>query len=518
MSVRTPVLMLGLDAAELSLIERFIAQGKLPALARLLREGCFGRLRSPALSFAGGVWPSFYAGQDVPWHGIFHNKLWRPSAMRCEVPTDRWITSRPFWEHLGEQGHRVCIVDVPMILGEPHPVNGLYLGGWGTHDLISSGSWPSGLWSELRRRYGRPIMPKEHFGPQTARSLEELAASLLRSTEQMQRIAMDLLGREPWDFACVVFGATHRVGHYLWDLSQLDGDALSTRRREALESALLGIYQATDSAIAHILDQAGEDTLVMAFALHGMGPNPGWSDLVPEILEAVEHSNTGLDPKKGLLYALRRRLPIQWVRPLIESLPMSVTDRLVSIWSARMFDWTVTTQFPLPMDHAGYIRVNLQGRERDGIVSMTDAYPEACAVIERIFLGLRDRDTGRCIAQKVVHAFAQAPPSASYRDLMPDLIVQWQEPAATASRELYCDAAPSFRFTVPRRLPSGRSGNHTGHGWFVARGPGVARGQRLDGYDILDLAPTVLAVLGADRRTEFQGRPMDLSGRQTDDH
>ena len=142
MSARTPVLMLGLDAAELSLIERFIAEGRLPALARLRQGGCFGRLHSPALSFAGGVWPSFYTGQDVPWHGIFHNKLWRPSAMRCEVPTDSWITSRPFWEPLGEQGHRVCIIDVPMILGRPRPVNGLYLGGWGTHDLISSGSWP----------------------------------------------------------------------------------------------------------------------------------------------------------------------------------------------------------------------------------------------------------------------------------------------------------------------------------------------------------------------------------------
>jgi predicted AlkP superfamily phosphohydrolase/phosphomutase len=438
--------------------------------------------------------------------------------MRCEVPTDRWITSRPFWEHLGEQGHRVCIVDVPMILGKPRPVNGLYLGGWGTHDLISSGAWPSTLWNELRRRHGQPIMPKEHFGPQTAGALESLTASLLRSTEQMQRIATDLLGRERWDFACVVFGATHRVGHYLWDLSQLDSDTLPASRREALETALLSIYQATDHAIARVLDQVGDDTLVITFALHGMGPNPGWSDLVPEILEAAHHSSTGQVPSKGLLYALRRRLPMQWIRPLIERLPMSVTDRLVSLWSARMFDWTVTTQFPVPMDHAGYLRINLQGRERDGIVAGTAAYTEACAAIERVFLGLRDRDTGRCIAQQVVHAFAQAPPSASYRDLMPDLIVQWQDPAATQSRELYCDAAPSLHFTVPRRLPSGRSGNHTGRGWFIACGPGVARGQRLDGHDILDLAPTVLAYLGADCRPEFQGRPMDLHRGRIDDH
>src|SRR5689334_1485958 len=117
----TPVLMLGLDAADLSLIERLLDKGELPALAQLKRRGCFGRLRSPADLYAGGVWPSFYTGQDVAWHGIYHNKLWRPEAMRCEVPTDRWLGSRPFWEDLGEQGYRVCVVDVPMILGDPRP-------------------------------------------------------------------------------------------------------------------------------------------------------------------------------------------------------------------------------------------------------------------------------------------------------------------------------------------------------------------------------------------------------------
>ena len=240
MRARTPVLMLGLDAAELTLIERMIAAGKMPALAALRARGCFGALESPAEAYAGAVWPSFYTGCDVPWHGIFHNKLWRPDAMRCEVPDDRWIASRPFWEGLGARGLRLCIIDVPMILGEPRPINGLYLGGWGTHDLISKGSEPKTLWRELERRYGAPLMPVEHFGPQTGATLERLADSLLRSTEQMERIACDLLARERWDFACVVFGATHRAGHYLWDLSQLEENALSQEQRRRLGSAQIG--------------------------------------------------------------------------------------------------------------------------------------------------------------------------------------------------------------------------------------------------------------------------------------
>ena len=510
MRARTPVLMLGLDAAELTLIERMIAAGKMPALAALRARGCFGALESPAEAYAGAVWPSFYTGCDVPWHGIFHNKLWRPDAMRCEVPDDRWIASRPFWEGLGARGLRLCIIDVPMILGEPRPINGLYLGGWGTHDLISKGSEPKTLWRELERRYGAPLMPVEHFGPQTGATLERLADSLLRSTEQMERIACDLLARERWDFACVVFGATHRAGHYLWDLSQLEENALSQEQRRRLGSARDDIYAAVDRALAAVLEKATPDTLVIAFAVHGMGPNPGWGDLAADILDAA-FASVARAPKKGLLYSLRRRLPFAWVRPLLERLPMTVTDRLVSLWSSGMYDWRTTRQFPVPMDHAAYVRVSLRGRERDGIVATGEEYDSACAALERLFLGLRDRTTSRPIASQVVRAYAEAPALATHRALLPDLVVPWDGPRAAETRELYSAESPTFRYAVPRRLPSGRSGNHTGRGWFVAAGTGVAPGRRVDGHDILDLAPTVLRWLGAPPSAELQGRPIPLA-------
>ena len=506
MKARTPILMIGLDAAEWTVIERLLDEGKLPRLAELRERGCYGALRSPAVSYAGGVWPSFYTGKDVPWHGIFHNKLWRAEAMRCEVPTERWIASRPFWERLGQQGYRMCIVDVPMILGKPPPIDGVYLGGWGTHDLIAKGSWPRTLWSELCARFGAPIMPPEYFGLQTHDALARLTDAMLQSIEQFERIVCELLRREAWDFSCVVFGATHRIGHYLWDLSQLEQSALSDACKEQLSGALTRVYQATDEALGRVLEQVAPETIVVAFAVHGMGPNPGWSDLVPDILDAAYRQTARSAPRTGLLYEMKRRLPFEWVRPLLRRLPMELTDRLVSIWSARMYDWNTTRHFPVPMDHAGYVRVNLRGRERDGIVEAGADYDEACSAVERIFMGLRDRDTGRPIVSEIMRAFATTVATAPYRALIPDLIIHWQDLPATRSRELYCEHLPSFRFDVPKRLPSGRSGNHTDRGWFIAAGAGIKAGVRIEDYDILDLAPTVLRELGAETWPELQGR------------
>src|SRR5262245_53562349 len=110
MGHHAPVVVIGLDAAELSLIERGCDEGKLPALAALRRQGCFGRLESDATIFAGAVWPTFYTGKRLPWHGIYHDQLWRHEKMRFEMVHDRWLSAQPFWELLGRE-YRVAIVD-----------------------------------------------------------------------------------------------------------------------------------------------------------------------------------------------------------------------------------------------------------------------------------------------------------------------------------------------------------------------------------------------------------------------
>jgi predicted AlkP superfamily phosphohydrolase/phosphomutase len=506
------VMMLGLDAAELGLIRRWIAAGRLPALAALTARGRFGALTSPADSYAGGVWPSFWAARPVPEHGIYHNKLWRAAAMRLEVPTDDWLRARPFWESAAAAGLRVCALDVPMVLGRPRPVNGVYLGGWGTHDLIARGSWPPGLWAEIEARHGQPLMPPEHFGRQDGAALLALRERLLAATGQMRRIALDLLAHEQWDLACIVFGATHRAGHYLWDLSQIDAAALDPAERVRLEDALAEVYAAVDAAVGEICAGLDEDTLVLAFAVHGMGPNPGWADLLADMLADAGRARGAAAPRRGLLFALKSVVPFHWVRPLLTRLPAAASNRLVALWSARMLDWATTRHFPLPMDHAGYLRINLQGRERDGIVPPGPAYDALLDELATLIMSLRASASGHPLAAAVERPW-QEQPQAAERDLLPDLLVTWAGPRVGEVREVVSDLVPGWRFAVPARLPSGRAGNHLGHGWFVAAGPGVVPGEAAGG-DIVDLVPTAAAALGLAPDPAWHGRPLNLQGNE----
>lgn len=83
----TPVIMIGLDAADHAIVETLLADGRMPVLAALRARGRSGTLSTDAEAYAGGVWPSFYTGRRVARRGIYHNKLWRAAAMRIEVPT-----------------------------------------------------------------------------------------------------------------------------------------------------------------------------------------------------------------------------------------------------------------------------------------------------------------------------------------------------------------------------------------------------------------------------------------------
>jgi predicted AlkP superfamily phosphohydrolase/phosphomutase len=502
------VLMLGLDAADHGMVQDLARDGRLPNLASLADTGVSGRLDSPAALYAGGVWPSFYTGRNVPSHGVFHNKQWRPETMRVEVPTDEWTSSRPFWEDWRGSDIDTVIVDVPMVLGRPRPLHGVYVGGWGTHDLISRGSWPKPVWRDLERGFGVPLMPVEHFGQQTDDSLSDLSAILQRSTSQMRDVAIDLLERHPWRFACIVFGAAHRAGHYLWDRSQV---ARRTKRGADTHAPcrdLLEIYESLDTAVGDVTRHAPDGTLVIVFAVHGMGPNPGWSDLFPTILASLDQHRTGRRPRRGWLYQFKQAVPHHWVRPLLRALPTAATNRLVELWSRRMHDWSATRYFPMPMDEAGYVRINLRGREREGIVADGAEYDEACAEVETLVASLRDEATGQPIAGAALRAYRDAGPLESGRRLVPDLIFPWTGPPAATTKRIVSSVLPDFKFEVPALLPSGRSGNHTGQGWFIASGPGIHAGTRVDGYGVIDLLPTIYGSLGCEMDPQLPGRPI----------
>jgi predicted AlkP superfamily phosphohydrolase/phosphomutase len=357
-------------------------------------------------------------------------------------------------------------------------------------------------------------MPAEHYGPQTAAGLARLRSDLLAASRQMGTLSASLLAREAWDLFLAVLGTPHRAGHYLWDLSQVDLSALPADLQQRLEHALVDVYRACDDALAELLARVPRDATILVFALHGMGRNPGWSDHCAEILARILAADGGAAPKATFVSGVDRILPRGLIRPITNRLPERLQNALVTRWYGGMVDPRTTRCFPLLMDLAGYLRINLKGRESAGIVEAGREYEELCRALATAFLGLRDIRTGAPIVERVYHVDELAPRDAPYRDALPDLVVTWTDVSAIDSPGVRSVEVGELRWQPVGRLPSGRSGNHRGKGWFVAVGDGIEPGTRADGHRIVDLAPTVVHWLGAEQPPDFQGEPIPaLCGR-----
>jgi predicted AlkP superfamily phosphohydrolase/phosphomutase len=501
-----PVILIGIDAAEIDVLDGLVSKGRMPNLAKLREQGRRGRLQTEPPHFLSLVWSTFFCSSRLGEQGWYFNKIWNPDRQCLQYLDPAWLPVEPFWLSL-DPSYRIAIMDLPYVASLPTSPNMTLLNGWQCHDDFGRRDFPSGLWRQLTARHGKPCMSAEVFGPQTASTLLAQREEVLHANRQFADICADLLTRERYDLFLAVFGAVHRGSHYLWDLSQIDGGHVDGETRSMLEKSLEDCYTSADDALGRVLAAAPQDARVVVFGLHGMGRNDGWYEVLPRLLEHI-HSGGASAPKRGMLFRIKQALPWTLVRQVTRRIPIAWNKALIPLWSGRMYDWPNTKYFALPMDYNGYVRLNLQGREKHGSLAPADA-DRVLAELDAALCSFRDIETGKPVIRGTIRVDELVAPAAPRRRFLPDLVVLWDPPHPLwESSGLISDRFGEIRWPKGRRLASGRSGNHTSHGWFVAKGPGIRAGLSALTYDTADLIPTVFEWLGAPRPSHFAGRPI----------
>jgi predicted AlkP superfamily phosphohydrolase/phosphomutase len=504
-----PLVMIGLDAVDGFELRRLMAAGSLPNLAKLMHQGRFRQLHNEAPGLVSATWRSFVNGLPVDKHGWYFRKVWRPDRGRLEFADPSWLRLQPFWQHLCGGPYRLGIIDVPHApAAPPNGFPGFYLNGWQCHDQGPQAAAPQELWRELEARFGRPKLAPERYGRQTEASLLELRAQTIEATEQIRHIAAWLLGRERCDLFLIVLGGGHRAGHYLWDTSQIDGTAVVPRSRELLATALGEVYAACDRAIGRIVEAAPSGSRIAVFALHGMGPNPGWTERFSDILALLHGSRARRKPSVSLRGRIRRSLQSPMMTRTTRLLPDNLHRRLAGFWSARMFDWKQTRFFDVPADVCGNVRVNLRGRDPGGIVRRGAEFDALCDELVEALSSLEDLETGEPIVAAVDRIDRVVAPDAPFRHVLPDLAVHWAGRPLGDSIGVRSPRHGELLWERGQKLGSGRSGNHRAEGWLVAAGAGIMPGAA-PAASTLDLVPAIFHALGAPPPPEIASRPFE---------
>lgn len=399
------VVVIGMDAAEPSLIEKWIDKGYLQNLAAIRKKGSYCRLNSSADWLAGSPWPTFYTGTLPVHHGFYHYLQWKSDKMDYERPNPNWITAVPFWRQLGK-GYKVIEVDVPLTF-PPTPINGIVISNWASHDrLYPPLSYPKDKIDWVKKNLGDLPISDEVGGLQEFDDLMKLKDELILANEKEAELVTSLLQSEDWNLFLCCFSSTHRAGHKFWDTTNVK-DKLTDEQTVQFNNCLKEIYLSCDIAIGKILKLVPDDASIFIVSLHGMGENTTLSDkILPKMISAVMNPKARTTEKQNnsIIKKARNLIPLELRSNLRKLLPVWLQDKMTAYWRMAGIDWSKTQVFNMIADLQGYIRINLKGREKEGIVENGKEYDELCSKLIDGLKTFYDEDTNEPVIESIVRS------------------------------------------------------------------------------------------------------------------
>lgn len=446
----TRVLVVGLDALDPDLVGAWLPE--LPNLRHLTESGIWGPLQSIVQPVTPAAWTSAITGRNQGHFG-FTDFLYRPEpGYRLDLVHSGAVGCPRLWDLAAAAGFRSLAVGVPV--GYP-PVaipGGASVACFMAPSLRRPLTNPADLQPEVLGATTQPYLLDVAI-EEGERDRDALAAQLLELDRQRFDITRHLLRTRPWELAFTVCIGTDRVGHYFMRFQD------PAHRRHPGPSpyaeTMLRHYQLCDRRLGELLEEAGPDTAVLVVSDHGM---------------------QRLD---GRVFLNRWLLDHGYLR-LAEPRRDSRSIRTAAV------DWPSTRAWA--SGYGGQVHVNVQGRDALGCVP-PERVDELCREIAGGLQDVQGPDGGPLPVTTLPgrHLF-----DGPHADRCPDLCVQFDGLHWLASDRV--DEGPLVEPVAPGGVDDG---SHAPRGWFALAGPGVPAQGRYDALHLLDVAPTVLDLLGA---------------------
>ena len=489
------VLVLGLDGATFDLLEPMAAEGRIPTLARLMEGGARGVLESTLPPVTIPAWVSMMTGKNPGRLGLYD--LLRRVEYWVEPNESCFKESNPIWRTLNRHGLKTGILNVPGTY-PPDEVDGFMITGMMTPSTSSPYAYPTELRSELNSVHEYEI----DVPPWNITEREQLVKDIYRVTQKRGDAAEYLVGEYPCDFYMIVFTASDRMHHYMW------------HERELVEE----YWEELDGVLGRLLEHFGEETTVFVVSDHGFGT-----------LERTFFVNEWLRTR-GFLRVRRQITKRALVRVdrAVEGLYRFLGERkLISVIGNFLYkvlgfgllkkviyrylsnvqlesrvNWRRTKAFScVHTPHFGQIYINLEGKMRDGCVPEEEMEELTESIIQEL-KSLPKSWTGDSPEVKVHRG--EDLYSGPHLEDAPDIVFildngRCEVDAKVGEGRLFAKGAPL----------SGWTGTHTRDGVFIAHGPMIKEGFRVEEASIVDVAPTVLHVFGIAPRDDMDGRVLD---------
>jgi len=494
------VLAIGIDGGTFDVIRPWSEAGDLPTLARLMQEGVHSPLESTLPPVTSPAWPTFATGVNPGKHGVFD--FIRPMGGQFELVNATSIRTPTIWQILSEAGRKVGAMNVPVTY-PPKPVNGFIIGG-----MLSPVSGAFTYPADLLDRYADQLAPYR-IAPRVQYkegNEEDFAADLLDLVDRRGTYALQLMADYPYDLLMFHFQATDNIQHAFWKYVDPEHPNYDADAAARFGPTVKQIYQRIDQALGQMLERIDDDTTVIVMSDHGFG---SLHHVVNLNLFLLDHGLLKL--KRGAWTRIKARLFRAGITPasiwhLVEraglqnyvwQVSKSTRNKVVGKFlSFDDVDWSRTVAYSI--GHVGQVYINLKGREPDGIVEPGAEYESVRQQVIDALRQLTHPTTGQPMVDEIIPGDQVV--HGPHADRSPDLHVVLDGYRAIAFPLFATDSK------IVTRQIRGDSGCHRRHGVLIAWGHGIQAGAPVDDPRIMDLAPTILHLLGLPVPDYMDGR------------
>ncbi|MBI1295435.1 hypothetical protein GC175_10825 [bacterium] len=446
-------------------------RNQLPTFNRLMTEGAFGTLQSSVPCVSIPAWNVMTAGKDAGTIGLYGEKN-HGEGSYDDVQIAFGSASREpaVWEILGEAGKRVVTMGVPGTY-PPQLVNGVQISCHLTPQTLVTGAnqdqaakftYPQELGAKVNQWTGGAY-PVD-IVTDTPQPIEEQIQQIYQMTDQHFQVMRKLLKQQIWDFFISVEIGASRLHQRVWGEEQ---DHLPNEKI-AFEQVILDYYTHIDSHLEQLIAQLDGDTAIMIV------------------------SDRGVQRAAGSICVNDWLVDEEWL-----ALVDGPIDH-VQAFRADDVNWQKTLAWAEGGEFTRFF-LNVEGREPQGLIPWSSYLDMRDELIAKI-LDVRGPSGERLNTQIFK-------PEETFRHLhgtVPDLIVYWDDLRWQATDDL---GHPTIWTNV------GEAGAApTPNGLYIYWHPRQKfNGTELFGWEVLDVAPTILDYFQLPMPIEMQGRKIPLT-------
>ena len=482
------VMVIGLDGATWELLDGFMERGLMPRLSSLCAQGAKGELNTVVPPMTATAWTSFITGKGPGKHGVYDWTEPMANSYVYEPVDSTRIKASTILEIASNHGRRVSSVNLPLTF-PCRKINGVAVSGMLTPSVETAGfTWPPDFVDELME-----ISPGYEIDTHLTEAFEDVLPfcdRLERLINKRSVLVKELLLREDWDLHVTVWVEMDRLQHCIWHFIDPEHTNFDAEGAEKYADRILEIYTLLDDQIGMMVDNKGDDCDIIFVSDHGFGQCRNKVFLNTWLAEKGFLKFKDAGDVRGRMNSIRGVMDKLGVdtRKIVDVAKRFGAGGILSRQGAALsrfaagIDWENTVAY---CHGTNSVRINLEGREPLGSVSRSD-YAKVGEELRDALLSMRDAD-GQAVITKV-----------QLRDE-----IYFGAEVERASDVVITEHDTSVWFyysegTIPNQLfeESGwASGNHKPNGIFLGVGPSFDS-REVIGADIIDIAPTVLALMG----------------------